>query len=163
MSLPALYKLADQYRGLLSLDAEDVPEEVIRDTLEALAGDIHEKSMNVAAYCRNLESAADAIDGAAKQMKERAAKVRKRADSIRAYLLSNMQACEVTRIECPYFTISVKKNPPSVVVYDEAAIPDDLMAQPPPHPDKARIKERIKSGKGVPGCKLESGVRLDIK
>lgn len=166
MSLPALYQLSEQYRGLLALDAEEVPEEAIRDTLEALTGDIQEKSTNVAAYCRNLEAAADAIDDAAKQMKERASKVRKRAESIRAYLLHNMQACEISKIESPYFTLAVKKNPPSVVVFDAKQIPDSYMRQkpaPPPEPDKTAIKQALQAGADVPGCTLEQGVRLEIK
>jgi hypothetical protein len=166
MTLPTLYKLTEQYRGLIVLDDEDIPDEVVQDTLEALTGDIQEKSMNVAAYCRNLEAAADAIDDAAKQMKDRAAKARKRADSVRAYLLNNMQACGISKIGCPYFSITVKKNPPSVVVFDESEVPADLMVQkppPPPSPDKTAIKERLKAGEAVPGCRLEQGVRLEIK
>lgn len=166
MSLPALYQLTGQYRGLLALDAEEVPEEAIRDTLEALTGDIQEKSTNVAAYCRNLEAAADAIDDAAKQMKERAGKVRKRAESIRAYLLHNMQACEISKIESPYFTLTVRKNPPAVTVFDADQIPADYMRQkpaPPPEPDKTAIKAALQAGSDVPGCKLEQGVRLEIK
>jgi hypothetical protein len=166
MGIPTLYKLTDQYRSLLALDPEEVPEEAIRDTLEALTGDIQEKLTNVAAYCRNLEAAADAIDDAAKQMRERASRVRKRAESIRAYLLHNMQACEISKIESPYFTLAVRKNPPSVVVFDLNQIPADFMRQkppPPPEPDKTAIKQALQAGGDVPGCKLEQGVRLEIR
>lgn len=166
MSLPSLYQLTDSYRSLLALDAEEASDEAIRETLDMLTGDIQEKSTNVAAYMRNLEAAADAIDEAAKSMRDRAAKVRKRADSIKGYLLHNMQACEISKIESPYFTLTVKKNPPSVVVFDEAAVPGDFMVQKPPPaptPDKTRIKELLKAGEDVPGCKLEQGVRLEVK
>lgn len=166
MSLPSLYQLTDQYRQLLTLDAEEVPEEVMRDTLEALTGDIQEKSTNVAMYMRNLEAAADAIDDAAKAMKERAAKVRKRADSIRAYLLHNMQACGITKIESPHFSLAVQKNPAAVVVFDEGQVPEKFMVQKPPPPpqlDKVAIKAAIQAGEEVPGCKLEQGVRLAVK
>jgi hypothetical protein len=166
MSLPSLYVLSAQYQSLLAIDPEEATEEAIRETLDMLAGDIQEKSTNVAAYMRNLEAGADAIDDAAAKMKERAAKLRKRAASIKGYLLHNMQACEISKIESPYFTLTVKKNPASVVVFDPNQIPADFMRQkpaPPPEPDKAAIKQALQAGTDVPGCKLEQGVRLEVK
>jgi hypothetical protein len=169
MTLPALFKLTDQYRGLLALDAEEVPEQVLRDTLEALTGDIQEKSANVAAYMRNLESAADAIDEAAQQMRLRAQKVRLRAESIKSYLLHNMRACEISRIESPYFTLAVRKNPPSVAVFDERAVPEVFKSYPAPAAapeqriDRKAVADALKAGWSVPGCKLEYGYRLEVK
>jgi len=34
---------------------------------------------------------------------------------------------------------------------------------PPPSPDKTAIKEAMKAGVDVPGCKLTVGKRLEIK
>lgn len=166
MSLPSLFVLADQYRQLTTLDDPDLPEEVIRDTLEALSGDLQDKAVNVAKFMRNLEVFADDIDEAAKAMKERAARVRKRSDQLRAYLLSNMQACEISKIECPYFTLTVRKNPPAVAVFDQAQVPARFMVQKPPPPpslDKKAVADALKGGEDVPGCRLESGFRLEVK
>jgi hypothetical protein len=169
MSLPSLFVLADQYRQLTTLDDPDLPEEVIRDTLEALSGDLQDKAVNVAKFMRNLEVFADDIDEAAKAMKERAERVRKRSDQLRAYLLSNMQACEISKIECPYFTLTVKKNPPAVTVFDEAEVPEVFKAYPPPEPppeqriDKKAVAAALKAGWSVPGCRLDQGVRLEVK
>jgi phage repressor protein C with HTH and peptisase S24 domain len=164
----SLFVLADQYRHLqLLAEAEtDVPAEVITDTLEALKGDLQDKAVNVAKFLRNLEVFADDIDQAAKEMKDRAARVRKRAEQIRGYLLSNMQACEISRIESPFFTIAIKKNPAAVVVFDEKQIPAAFMRQKPPpapEPDKTAIKAALQAGGDVPGCRLEQGVRLEVK
>lgn len=167
MTLPALYQLVEQHRALEALaDSEDLPQEVIRDTVEALAGDIEQKAVSVACFFRNLEAAADSIEDAAKAMRDRAARVRKRADSIRAYLLHNMQACEISKIESPYFTLTVRKNSAAVVVFDEAQVPAKFMVQKPapsPSLDKKAVADAIKAGEDVPGCKLEQGVRLDVK
>ena len=47
------------------------------------------------------------------------------AKGIRDYLLNNMQACGISKIESPWFVLSVKQNPPAVVIDDEASIPAD--------------------------------------
>lgn len=166
-SLPALYEIADQFKGLTLLaDHEDLPPEVIRDTLEGLTGDMEVKSTNVAKFILGLEAEADMIEEAAKAMKERAARRRKRAESIRAYLLFNLQACGISKVSCPEFTLSVRRNPPAVEIDDPELVPQEFMAipePPPPHPDKAKIKAALKEGKTVAGCRLREGDRLEVR
>lgn len=168
--MAALYEIVAQYRSLEALEAsEDLPPEVIRDTLEGLTGDLTVKATNVAKFILNCESMADAVDGAAKQMKLRAERIRKRADSVREYLKINMQGAGITKIEATEFILALKKNPPAVIVDDEAAIPAafKVTPEPPPpplpRPDKALIKKAIQSGATVAGCHLEQAERLDIK
>jgi hypothetical protein len=167
VSAITLFTLAEQYKQLEALfDSGDVPEEVIRDTLEGLQGDIAVKAKNVAFAVRNLEAGAAAIKEASKAMAERAARVQRRADSIRNYLLFCMQATGTTRLECEEFTIAVRENPPAVVVNEDASVPAEYMVQepaPPPRPDKKALKEALQSGKEIRGVWLERGVRLEIK
>lgn len=162
-----LYQLVHYQRELETLaDSGDVPPEQIADTLNALEGDINEKAVNVAAFTRNLDATADAVREAAKAMLARADRIEKRAESIRAYLLFNMQASGISKVESPWFTLTVRKNPPSVVIDDEASIPVEFIVQPPPpssRPDKAAIARAIKSGGTVPGCHILSTERLEIK
>jgi hypothetical protein len=168
--MSALYQLVEQYRSLEALDAsEDLPLEVIQDTLEGLTGELTVKATNVARYILNVESMADAVDGAAKQMKLRAERMRKRADSIREYLKANMQGAGITKIEAVEFVLSLKKNPASVIIDNEAEIPPafKVTPEPPPPPqpraDKALIKKAINSGMTIAGCHLEQAERLEIK
>ncbi len=168
--MTSLFQLTAEYRELERLEpSEDLPAEVIRDTLEALGGDLEAKATNVARFVLNVESVAEAIESAAKAMKERAAKARRRADSIREYLLANMQAAGITKIEAVEFTLAVRKNPPAVVIDDAEQIPDAYMVIPPPEPppeprpDKKAIADALKAGTDVPGTHLERGDRLEIK
>src|SRR4051812_28429483 len=110
--MAALYQLVAQFRELQILDAEEIPEEVLRNTLEGLEGEIQVKATNVAMFCQNLETFADTIDEAAKRMKERSAKIRSKSDQVRAYLKTMLEASEITKIEAPEFTLAIKKNPP---------------------------------------------------
>lgn len=162
-----LYEIVDRYRELESLaDAGDIPAEVIADTLEAIEGEVQEKAVQVACFTKNLDATAEAVRAAAKAMLERAERIEKRAESIRSYLLFNMQAAGITRIECPYFTLAVRKNPPAVVVDDESALPPQYIVTPPPptpRPDKAAIARALKAGEAIPGAHLTQSERLEIK
>lgn len=165
-----LYELTAQYKSLETLEAsEDLPAEVIRDTLDGLQGDLQVKSTNVGYFIRNLEATADAIDEAAKTMRERAERARKRAQSLKDYLLFNMQACDITKIECEHFTLKVVNNPPSVIIDNEADVPEEFWRQPPQPPmppkviDKRALGDAIKTGRQVPGAHSEQRQRLDIK
>lgn len=168
--MTALYQLVEQYRSLEALDAsEDLPLEVIQDTLEGLTGELTVKATNVARYILNIEAMAEAVERASTQMKGRANRMRNRADSIRDYLRRNMQGAGITKIEAVEFVLSLKKNPPAVVIDDEAAIPADYkvtpepLPPPPPRPDKKLIAKAIKDGFTVTGAHLEQAERLEIK
>lgn len=162
-----LYELSAQYKSLEALDtSEDLPAEVIRDTLEALQGDIQEKCKAVAMYIRNLQSVRDEILTAAMEMRQRAERYNTRSESLQAYLKLHMQACGITKIESPYFTLELKKNPPAVVIDHEASIPEKFWRQPEAPPkviDRKAIAAAIKAGEEVPGCHTSSGERLEIK
>jgi Gp157 protein len=163
----ALYELAGEYHRLIALaDTDELPAEVIRDTLEGLTGEIEIKSVNIAKFILSLEAQADAITAAAKQMNVRAQRVRNRADSIRAYLLFQMQATGTTKVTCPEFTLARRSNPPAVGLREGVELPPEYMTTPeppPPFPDKRKIAEALKAGKEIDGAWLEQGERLEIK
>lgn len=167
MGSVALYELANDYQSLLALaDNGDVPVEAIRDTLEALGGEIEIKAVNVVKFALSLEATADSIEAAAKAMQERANRVRKRSEQIRAYLLFQMQATGIRKITCPEFSIALRANPEAVVIDDHATVPAEFMVQPEPpapRPDKKALKEALKSGAQIPGVWLQSGERLEVK
>ena len=165
MSVP-LYQLAHELQELTALaDTEELPVEVIRDTLEGIEGAIEVKTANIAKLTRNLEASAQAIRDAARAMIERAERVERRADSIKAYLLWAMQAGDIQKIECPEFKISRRKNPVSVVIDEWHELPDIFKVQKPSPlvPDKKAIKAAIDNGQKVPGAHLFQNERVEIK
>jgi len=161
-----LYQISEQYREAATAMADlDLPEEAIRDTLEGMAGEIEAKATNVAMFIRNLETNAnaDAIADAAKQMAERAKRIQARADKMREYLQFHMERTGITRIECPYFQLVIKQNPPSVHVESETDIPAAYWIPQPAKLNKAAIARDLKQGADVPGAYLKQGQRLEIK
>lgn len=163
----SLYVLASEYQAMASkLMESDFDEQTIADTLEGAAGELEVKATNVAMFVRNLEASAEQIKLAEKAMAERRKSIESKADSIKRYLKDNMQRTGITKIECPYFALSIKKNPPSVIIDDLEAIPAKFMVTPPappPAPDKAAIKSALQAGEVVEGAHIEQGERLEIK
>lgn len=163
----SLYVLADQYLEAAERMADlELPEEVIADTLEGLAGALEVKATNVAMFVQNLEASASAIKDAESKMAARRKAIEARAERIRAYLKENMERTGIFKIDCPYFKIAIRDNPPSVKIDAESQIPMQYMKipdPPPPSPDKKAIAEALKAGQDVPGCHLERGKRLEIK
>ncbi len=164
--MTALYEVAAEYRAAAEALAEsDLDPQTIADTLEGLAGDIEAKAIAVASVIRNIEAERDAIKGAIADMAARAKAADARAGSLRDYLRSNMEACDIKRVSCPLFAIAIKANPARVVIDCADNLPPWLMTQPEPpapQPDKNAIRDALKLGQ-VSGAHLESTTRLEIK
>ena len=167
MTLPALYEIAAEYReNLAKLNELDLDEQTIADTLESIGGDMQVKATNVGFAIRNIESLAAQIKEAEAAMAARRKSLEARAEHVREYLLRNMQACKISKIESPYFVISVRKNPPKVVIDDPEAVPTEFWRQlpiPAPELDKKAIAAEFKAGVVIEGCRLEQGESLSIK
>jgi chromatin segregation and condensation protein Rec8/ScpA/Scc1 (kleisin family) len=163
----ALYQVADIYlQDLNRLKELDLDEQTFADTLESLSGDLEIKATNVAMFMRNLEANAEAIKAAEQQMAERRKALEKRAERIRQYLLDNMERCGIKSIECPFFKLTVRANPESLILEQDAVIPPEFIytpEPPPPQVDKTRLKAAIKAGLAVQGARLDRKNRLEIK
>jgi translation initiation factor 2B subunit (eIF-2B alpha/beta/delta family) len=162
-----LYEISSDYLQALDLftDPEaDIPLEAALDTLEGIEGQLQEKAVNVAKFMQNLDAAAKAIKEAEQQMARRRKAIENRARWIRDYLKTNMEAAGITRIDSPWFSLAIQKNPPSVDVLDESALPDDFKTEVVTVKiDKAAIKEALKDGEDVPGAVLRQGTRLAVR
>lgn len=167
MSGPALYVITEKFKELEALaEMEDLPPEIVADTLEGIEAEWDEKAVAVAAFIQNLEHTADGIQVAADSMHARGARLHKRAEALKAYLQFHMTAMGKQKLDNELFVIKLAKNPPAVVIDDEKQIPEKYWTQPPAPPkrlDKAAIGADIKAGKEVPGAHTFQGERLEIK
>jgi hypothetical protein len=163
----SLYLIASEYQALANtLQENDFDEVTIHDTLEGADGELETKAINVGCFIRNLESSAYQIKLAEKAMAKRRKSIENKADSIRKYLFDNMKACGISKIESPYFALTIKKNPSSLVIEDESLIPSDYFIQPETPPlklDNALVKKALTDGYDVPGARLNQAERLEIK
>lgn len=161
-----LFEIAAQFRALeLLADQDDIPEEALRDTLEGLEGDFDYKVSNIAKFVLGLQAESAAISEAAKAMQLRADRIAKRADSIKAYILFQMQAIGKTRVDATEIRIRRQNNPVSVQITDERDVPAQFWRQPEPPPpclDKRAIKKALQRGVQIPGAYLEAGEHIRI-
>lgn len=162
-----LYQLSSHYLQALDFmtdPEQDLPLEAINDTLEALGGELEDKAINVAKFLRNLETLAETIKQAELDMAKRRRNLESRVSSLKGYLKTSMEQISISKIECPYFKLSIQSNPAAVVILDEEAIPDEFKeAVVTWKIDKNAIKDALKIGKTVQGAILANGSRLVIK
>lgn len=168
MTLPALYQLTGEYTALMhKLDSLDLDAQTISDTIEAsgLTDAIEVKAQGVEMVARAAVQYVPMIEMEIERLKALKAQREAVAHGLRQYLLRNMEAAEIDKISCPYFTITIAKNPPAVDIFDTLSLPAKFMVVPEPKPaapDKAAIKKAIAAGEEVPGAKLTQGTRLKI-
>jgi len=80
------------------------------------------------------------------------------------YLKGSMEHTGITKIECPYFKLSIQKNPVSVIITNEKLIPEQFKEQVISWKiDKTAIKNAIKLGDSISGAELMNGTRLAIR
>ena len=167
MSNLALYTVADQYLSdIRDLEELDLGQEEFEDKLANLSGELADKATAVAMFVRNIEATVDAMKQAEKQIADRRKAKEAKAERIRSYLLENMLRIGISKIDTPYFSLSVRKNPPAVEVINLDAIPDEYLDIPPlPQPvlNKNRLKDDLKNGVIVEGARLTAGHSLQIK
>lgn len=166
MTGPTLYEIASIHRADVEKLADlELDPQTLADTLESMGGELEVKAQNVVMFARNLEATAAAIKEAEAQMAARRKAIENRAASLRKYVKDAMDLAGVTKIESPYFRLTVQNNPPAVDVFEPGLVPMVLMhtAPPPaPTPDKKEIAALLKAGRDVPGCRLVQSQRLVV-
>lgn len=167
MTALTLFEIAQEYRQITDvlMDA-GCDEQTLIDTLEGERWPLELKAQNYGFVIGNLKASSGAIREAAQKMLERADAIDRRADHLTERLKTGMEIAGITKLECPHFQISIRKNPPSVDVWDERQVPEKYWVQPPPPAkkiDKKAIKADLDAGADVPGAKKVQGTRIEIK
>jgi len=164
--MTSLYAMTDEYReALRCMEADDIDDQVIADTLEALSGDIMDKGRNVAAFLQNLEVGADAIKSAEGRMAARRKVIENKVTRMKEYLRTSMEACDITEISCPEFVVKLGKPSAVCQIDDAELLPDDCVTtKTTTAPDKRGILRRLKDGEDIKGASLAYGKsKLSIK
>lgn len=166
MNSLSLYKMTANYeQAFLDLVDLDIPEEAIKDTLEALEGELSLKIANVGAFIKNLDAEADKIKKAEKSIAARRKAYENKVARMKDYLRESMEKSGIKKVSAIDGTFAITLIAPcaSLVIDDEAALPDEYKT---PRTvidiDKAAIKVEIESGCAVEGAHLEykSGLRI---
>ena len=150
-----LYELTGALADLSSMDMDD---EAVKTTLECVQGDFNDKAVAIIKLSENLNADTSAIDAEIERLKARKQVILNKQKGLRDYLLHNMEAAGITKIECPLFTASLRKGVESVEIKNESLLPDEFVSvEVVTKPDKKAIKQAIQSGQEVPGASIKSG------
>ena len=132
MSNLTLYQISDQYLAdLEKLNDLELDDQTFKDTLEGLTGDFELKATNVSMYVRNIEASVEAIKEAEKQMSNRRKAMENKINRLKQYLKDNMIRTGITKVDCPYFQLSLRNNPEAVEVINLDEIPPEYFDIPP--------------------------------
>ena len=169
MSNLSLYQLSGNYIQALDFLTDPemaIPMQAVNDTLEGLTGELEDKAINIAKFIRNMETTANAIKKVEADMAKRRKSLETRVQWLEDYLKSSMEATGITKIECPYFKLSIAKNPPALDLFDSQAVPDQYKhteTVTTEQIDRAAIKAALSSGQTIDGARLVQGSHLVIK
>ena len=166
-----LYEIADTYRAFMAaVDAGEIPEDAVADTLDGIEGEFEQKADNIACLIKELRLEAQAIKEEADRLTARQRQKQAAADRIARYLQAHMQAMGKGKIETARNRITIKKNPVSCKILDEDTVLGflQLHGMADCYKQETTIKKRellmrLKDGDEIPGAELETGERLEIK
>ena len=122
-------------------------EELQQDLIGAIAG-TKAKVDDTARALAFFEAQAAAAKAEEQRLRARREYFERQKDRLESYVLAALAA---------------RLNPPSVAIEEGADIPARFLRVPPcpaPVPDKTAIKDALKSGEAVPGCRLVQTERL---
>ena len=158
-----LYEMTDNYKAVLEMAQNpDIDEQAIKDTLEAIQGDIKEKADGYAKVIKELDGETDKLTAEIKRLTDRKNTIQNNIAYMKQSLTSAMTVTGNTKFRTDLFSFNIQKNPPALVVDDEKAIPQEYLIPQEPKVDKKAIIDFLKGGNDVPYAHIEQseGVRI---
>lgn len=164
-----LYELTNDYLALLNaIDNDEIPEEAIADTLEAITAGIEEKADSIACLLKNLDADIVAIKAEETRLAERRKAKEKSIERIKQYLSESLQNAGIDKVETARNRITFRKSE-AVEIVDEVFIKwaqmhrDDLLTYAEPKANKTAIKSALKDGIEIVGAELRIKNNIQIK
>ena len=162
--MSTLYTLTGEYMQLLEMAQEpDIDEQCLKDTMEAIEGELEDKAEGYAKIMKQLEAEAAAIDAEVKRLNERKSSLKNNADRMKKALQAAMEATGKTKFKTTLFSFGIQNNPPALVLAEGAAIPEQYLIPQEPKVDNAAIKAALKDGQQFDFASLKVSQSLRIR
>lgn len=152
-----LYDLSKSVEQVIMevIDAEGELSELLENRLEEVSLDFKSKSSNIGKWVLNIDANAEAIDTEIARLMKRAQVQQNLKKRLKDYLKFCMENAGLRKLDLGTFTISIAKNPPSVEVENEAALPGKFIRIVQTQSvDKKLLLSALKSGEQVEGARL---------
>jgi len=145
-----------EIENLIASFPELADDETLRADMIAGSTEAEEVLSKIVDRMQEAETMASAIAKRVNDLNARGASFDRRGDAMRALALRIMNAAQLRKMPLPEATLSIRVNPPSVIIHDETEIPDDF-TKFEIKIDRTKIKEALKAGQIVPGASLSNG------
>ncbi len=151
--MDTLYKIAENYQALLNMDLD---EETLADTLESIEGEFEEKADNICHVIAEVGGKVDIIDAEIKRLQARKKTLSGRKDSLRNYLLTQMEVIDKKKLETPKFTITRVLGRDTCLIENESVIPQ-MFQKTTISIDRALLLQHLKDGESIDGAVIGTG------
>lgn len=163
-----LYELTGNVLALQNMlqdSPDELPLEVIQDTLELTQADYEYKLEACAKVVKNLEADIDAYKNEARRLIDRAKSLEKSIDNLKKAMFDSMKSTGTTKVKGQLFTVSVQKNGGKLPVILDVPVEDlpDEVVKVVESVDTDKIRELIDSGNTQYAHYGERGESLRIK
>jgi hypothetical protein len=153
----SLYEIDKSIMECIDLDTGEV---IDPERLDSLQMERNQKIENVVLWVKNLQSDALAFKAEKEAFAEREKAANAKIESLKKWLGKALAGEKFSTGKC---AVSFRKSE-QVEILDADIIPDELRIQTVTFkPDKTAIKELIKSGMTVDGCRLVENLNTQIK
>lgn len=157
-----LYDIAREYLQVLQLvDAGELTEEMVKDTLESINAEFDVKALNCLMAVKQLQADSDGIEKEIDRLKSLRKQADDGAERLIEYIKTQMIATDKDKIDLGLFKITLKAASKAVEVFDEAKIPAKYWRVIPESKvvDKSAIASALKNNDLIEGAKLVDGKR----
>ena len=166
--MSSLYELDSNWLEVSGmLGDEEIDEQMIWDTLEAIEGEIEAKADGYAKLIRQLEHDADGFKQEIKRMTGRKKTLESRAVRLKERLQQTMELIGKDRIKTDLFSFNIQNNPPSFKMDAETVyeIPEEFLKYKEPEVNASAAIEFLKTQEGhkTEWGHLEQGRSLRIR
>lgn len=126
--------------------------------------ELQTKGVNYALVIRQIDGETEIIDREIKRLSELKKSKENTSNRMKNAIKGAMELYDIHSIKGDLINITLRNNPESVSVDDEAKIPAEYIAEKVSRsPDKKAIKEALSSGLEVPGAYLSRSKSILIK
>jgi len=167
-----LYEITHEYRQALAVigqaDLSDLnleeQQQLINDTLEGFTDQFEHKALAIGAFIATLDLEVDALKTMEQRIQLRRKANERKVEYLTDYLHVNMEATKLLDLKDDQIRLTIRNNPPKVIVINETDVPACYKEQEiKTLIRKNLIAEALKKGNSVPGAYLQSSTRLQIK
>lgn len=162
---PSAYKMEQAMSALLAVrqrllqDDPDLAddERLLADMLEGEGGDAMDVLHRVLRASVAAKDMAAAAEARAVEIALRRDRYKHRHEALRGAAFAAMDALGLKKLELPDLTASIAVGRPSVVIVDEAAIPDQFI-RVSRSPDRTALLQALKAGEDVAGATMSNSL-----